>query len=264
MARRAGPAEPLPLRSRIVVGRLVHRRFRPRKHRFGYPIYLHLIDLDELERIERRVPLFSVNRFNVVSLDSRDHLGGEAGTSLRDNVHAFLSRHGVDPAGTRIELLAHLRILGFVFNPVSFYYVYGSSGALRAVVAEVHNTFGERHSYLLDERNAVAPWTYETDKQIFVSPFARLEGGWRFRFSRSDRGLSVHMDAWDADRARFLDATLSGALRPLSTGNLISVLLRYPGMTLGIVVRIHWQALRLWLKRVPPFRHTPQQAEESP
>lgn len=255
-----------PLRSRLLVGRLVHRRFRPRAHRFGYPIYLHLIDLEELEELKRRIPCFGVDRFNLVSLHARDHLGGGNGRSIRENLHDFLRRHGVDPTGTRIELLTHLRILGFVFNPVSFYYIHDQDGGLRAVVAEVHNTFGERHCHLLDERCAVAPRTFETDKKIFVSPFAQLAGGWRFRFSAPGpgRGLSVHMDAWDVRGDRFLDATLAGALRPLTPWSLLRALLRYPAMTVGVVAAIHWQALRLWLKRIPHFRHTSQRVEESP
>lgn len=264
MSRPESGAGDAPLRSCLVTGRLVHRRFRPREHRFSYPVYLYLFDLDELERLERRLPLFALNRFHPVSLDARDHLGGARGSSPRANVEAFLRRHGVDPTGTRIELLTHPRLFGFAFNPVSFYFVSDRNGARRAVVAEVRNTFGERHRYLLDERTQVAADTYETEKRIFVSPFAPGAGRWRFHFAHARRGLSVHMDAWEEGESRYLDATLAGVYRPLTTRAMLLAMLRYPAVTLGVVAAIHWQALRLWLKRIPHFRHVPQPAEETP
>ncbi|MDZ4805460.1 MAG: DUF1365 domain-containing protein [Candidatus Eisenbacteria bacterium] len=251
-----------PLNSRLYVGRLVHRRYRPRPHRFSFPIYMHLIDLGELPEMERRLKLFSVNRFNVVSLHDGDHLGS-SGRGLKAAVLEFLSRHGVDLTGGRIELLTHLRILGYAFNPVSFFYCHDAEGVLRCVVAEVRNTFGERHAYLLDERCATGVLTFETPKEIFVSPFARLDGRWSFRFNRPARGLSVHMKDFDG-QGRFLDATLSGASRPLTNRTLLVLLLLYPFMTLQVIARIHWEALRLWLKRVPHFKHVARRTEEYP
>lgn len=256
------PSGRAPLRSRLYVGRLVHRRYRPRAHRFAYPIYLHLVDLDELAELEQRLFFFSRERFNLVSLFGADHFMGP-GRDLKAGVLAFLARHGVALPGGRVELLTHLRLFGYAFNPVSFYYCWAADGALRCVLAEVHNTFGERHTYLLDERCATGPLAYETPKAIFVSPFAAPTGRWTFRFSPPGRGLSVHMNDLDDD-GRFLDATLSGRALPLTNRTLLGLLLRYPLMTLQVIARIHAQALRLWLKRVPHFRHVPQLTEETP
>lgn len=262
-ARPAAPRPAVaPLNSRLYVGRIVHRRHIPKAHRFAYPLYMHLIDLDEVPELERRLRLFSLDRFNLVSLHAADHFAG-AGRDLKASVFDFLARHGVALPGGRVELLTHLRILGYAFNPVSFYYCYAADGALRCVLAEVNNTFGERHTYLLDERCATGPLTYATPKRIFVSPFAPLGGHWTFRFTRPAAGLSIHMDDFD-ERGRFLDATLSGAAQPLTQRTLLHLLWRFPLMTLQVIARIHAQAFRLWLKRVPHFKHVPQLTEETP
>jgi hypothetical protein len=260
------------------VGRLVHRRYGSRPHRFAYPVFYHLLDLDELPEIERRVPLFGRNRARPVAFFDRDHLGDPA-RPVRENLEAFIRRQGGEPPGGRILLLTQPRIFGYVFNPVSFYYCCDREERLAFVVAEVNNTFGERHTYLLDDSRRMPAGrrgqgaarrrpgsrfhSYSAPKELYVSPFIGMETRFDFHFSEPGRGLSVHMDDIGPE-GRILDATLSGRAVPLTTGNLLRLLLAQPFLTLQIIGRIHWQALRLWLKKVPHWTHVPRGVRETP
>ncbi len=237
--------------SKLVTGKLVHRRHRPVLHRFVYPVSYFLVDLDELTEMDRRLPLFGYNRRAAVSFRDADHLCGRP--DIKAEVKRFHEERGAAPPEGRILLLTQPRIFGYVFNPVSFYYCHDREGRVTSVLAEVNNTFGERHTYLLDERTRRDRF-HETPKEIFVSPFAERQGRFRFFLSPVSRGLSVHMDDFDAS-GRFLDATLSGRVTALSGASLAMNLVRYPFMTLSIIARIHLQALALWLRRTPHFAH---------
>jgi len=250
-------------RSKLVHGRLVHRRFRPVEHRFAYPVSYGLFDLDELEDLDRRLPLFGYNRRALVSLNGADHLDGRP--DLRAEVRRFHEERGAAPPEGRILLLTQPRVAGYVFNPVSFWYGYDRRDRLTSVMAEVNNTFGERFTYLLDGRTRAdgGREVHDTPKEIFVSPFARKAGRFRFTFAPIGDGLSVHMDDFDAD-GRFLDATLAGRVVPLTARSFAAALLRYPLMPLSIIARIHLQAVRLWLRRVPHFKHEPLDETATP
>lgn len=260
-------------RSALYVGRIVHRRYEPKRHRFSYPLYMHLFDLDELPILDRRLRLFGYNRPAPVALYDDDHFGPK-GRPLREKVRDFLRTHGVEPPLGPVHLLTHARVFGYVFNPVSFFYCHDVDGQLSCVVAEVNNTFGERHTYLLDERTPLAAGparrragrggrAYSAPKELYVSPF--MPPGMRFDFflTPPGAGLSVHMDDFGPD-GKVLDATLSGRRRPLTDGELMRRLVAMPFITLGVIGRIHWQALRLWWKNVPHFRHAPRPARETP
>jgi len=259
-----------PVQSRLYFGRLVHRRYEGRPHRFAYPIAMLLIDLDELPELDRKLRLFRWNRPGIVAFHDRDHLG-DAGRGLRDNVESFLERQGHEPPGGRIMLLTHARIFGYVFNPVSFYYCLDRAGELDCIVAEVNNTFGERHNYLLDARNEIVTpearpsprRSFRTRKAMYVSPFIGPDAWYDFHMTPPAEGLSVFM-ADHGPNGRILDATLSGQARPLTDPVLLTFLFRYPFMTLAVIGRIHWQAFRLWLKKVPHYRHVPRPMRETP
>jgi uncharacterized protein len=235
----------LSLRSCVYEARLLHVRRRPVAHRFEYPVWQLLVDLDELPELDRRLRLFSHNRRNLVALHDADHAEAAA-RGLRATLVEFLRAHGV-PAGDgwRFLLLAQPRVLGYVFNPVTFSYCHAPTGELVCVVAEVRNTFGKVHRYLLDERTRVPAArgrSHDVDKLLHVSPFFDLTTGYRFHFRELDERLEVAMDVG----GDLFHARLHGVRRPLTDATLARLCLKYPMSTLQVIAAIHWQALRLW------------------
>jgi cyclopropane-fatty-acyl-phospholipid synthase len=245
------------VRSALYEGTLVHARTAPARNVFRYPVCFYGLDLDELPELDRRLRLFGYNRPNVLSLRDGDHLGDPA-RPVKENVTAFLAEGGVDVAGGRIVLLTNLRLLGYVFNPVSWFYCYDRAGELAAIVAEVGNTFGERHAYLLTAANQVADGprrVYEQAKRMHVSPFFGMDQ--TYRFSLTEPGERVHAGVGIIEGgARPFWAELSGRGRPLTNAAVLRALARYPLMSQRVVGLIHWQAVKLAMKRIP-FHHKP-------
>ena len=253
--------------ARLFFGQVVHRRLRPAAHQFVYPVYFCLLPLSVIESVGSA--LFSVNRFNLFSFNFADH-GARDGSHPLPWIRDLLDKNGIVADG-EISLQCFPRVLGFVFNPVSFWFCEDRSGELVAVLAEVRNTFGERHNYLLahDDGRPIADGDeLESDKVFHVSPFMALAGHYRFRFS-ARVGLDG-LPSWRLARIDHADAAgdllhtaLSGRASPLASGNLLRAFFGYPLLTLMAVVRIHWQALRLWLKRVPFYRKPEPPLEET-
>jgi len=234
------------VKSALYTGTVMHARTTPKKNVFRYRVCFYLLDLDELPELDRRVRLFGWNRRQVVSLHDRDHL----------DVRAFLADRRIEV--DRILLLTNLRVLGYVFNPVSFFYCY-RQGNLACIVAEVSNTFGERLPYLLSPENrdtGERRLSYRHDKKLHVSPFFGLEQSYQWWFSEPGDRLDVRIDLSEGGARPFF-ATLTGTRRPLTSATLARALLRYPLMPLRVTVLIHLQAARLWLKRVPFFHKPP-------
>ncbi len=244
--------------SALYVGQVTHRRHRPHAHAFSYPIAQLLIDLDELPTLFKRRWLWSVNRPNIAQFKRSDFLGDPQqplAEAVRDRAAAAL---GYRPTGP-VRLLAHLRYGGHVFNPVSYYYCYQPDGEqLDCVVAEITNTpWKERHAYVLPVAEAqrqgrALRWQF--DKAFHVSPFMSMDCRYDWRFTPPGDDLAVHMQVWRNGERQF-DATQHLHRRPLDGPGLARVLLRYPLMTVQVVAAIHWQALRLWLKRNPVYDH---------
>ena len=239
------------MRSAIYSGHVMHARMEPVRNTFRYGVYQLLLDLDELPEIVRRVRLLGHNRRHVCEVRDSDHLG-DPGCGLRQNVVHFLDRHGIDLDGGRIELLTNARVLGYVFNPVSFYWCRRRDDTVACVIAEVHNTFGEEWCYLLEPEGDGA-FSASTAKRFHVSPFMGVEGSYRFRIHEPGERLFVRIDGVRDGRDHFC-AVLTGARRELTTTELARHLVRYPLITAQVVGRIHLQALRLWGKRVPFHR----------
>jgi DUF1365 family protein len=236
-------------RSALYVGTVRHRRFGVPQHRFSYPVWHALLDLDELPGIAARVRGFSHNHFNLVGFDDRDHMGPAAG-SVRVKLEHWLRSRGIETGCATLGLLTQLRVLGHVFNPVSFFFCRDGGGSLRHVVAEVNNTFGETYCYLLAADGETV--RHEEHKSFHVSPFQPVEGRYRFRIGAPGSSLELHIDLLRGGE-RVLATTLSATRRPLTTASLLKTVARYPHSGLRTLTMIHYQALRLWLKRAPFF-----------
>jgi uncharacterized protein len=245
------------VRSCLYEGRVVHDRRTPVRNRFRYGVYMWLVDLAELDALDRRLWAFGSNRRAMTTIRSRDHLG-DPRRSIRENLDAYLALHGIDLEGGAVQLLTNARVMGYVFNPLSVFYCHGPDGELRCVVAEVHNTHGERHCYLLHpgERGKA-----ETEKQFYVSPFLTVDGRYRMSFAPPGDRLAIQMGL-EQDGERIFAASLTGTRLPLTNRTLGRMLVRYPLMTAKVTALIHLQGLRLHrrgLAHVPHRRHTPQE-----
>jgi DUF1365 family protein len=234
------------VRSAVYTGTLVHVRREPTRHVFRYPLSYWLFDLDELSELERRLHLFSCNGRNVVSLRDGDHFEGTA--PLKQAV-LELAR---DPSIERVLMLTQPRVLGYVFNPVSFYWCYRGDGSLACVIAELNNTFGER----LPEVLRGPELRYGHRKRLHVSPFFGLDQSYEYAFSQPGDEVFARIDVRDDGGTRPLTAVLHGRRRELTNRSLAALLIRYPLQPLQVTALIHFEAARLWLKGVP-FHHKP-------
>ena len=245
-------------RSAIYAGRVSHQRLRPLRHRLSYRVFSLLLDLDEVPALAQRLRWFSADRFNLFSFHACDHGDGSA-TPLRMQIEQELAKAGLAPGG-RIELLCTPRMLGHQFNPLSVYFCHKPHGELQALVYEVHNTFGERHSYLIPLRETVQPGqtiVQHCAKAFHVSPFLGMDMQYEFRTQAPhEGGLSLSINTRDAE-GPMLVAHYAAKPQPLSDAALLRLCLTHPLIGLKVVAAIHWEALRLWFKKAPLYRHKP-------
>lgn len=233
--------------SALYVGAVMHRRLRPRIHSLRYRVFWLLLDLDDIANLPGSLRWFGHNRFNAVSLYDADH-GDGSQTPLRDQVRRHLRTAGIPTADGQIRLLCMPRIFGYAFNPLSIYFCYRGDGLLAAILYEVRNTFGERHSYLI----AVEPGGAEIveqhcGKEFYVSPFMDMDVSYAFRVAPPGGRINVAIDTFDR-AGRVLTAVLSGKRSTLSDATLLRALATHPLLTLKVIAAIHWHALRLLLK----------------
>jgi uncharacterized protein len=262
------------MHSAIYRGWLRHRRREPRAHAFRYPVFMMYLDLAELDQVFRGRWLWSARRPAPARFDRADHLGDQGvplDQAVRDLVAA---RTGERPAGP-IRLLTHLRCFGYGFNPISLYFCFDPDGErVQALVAEVSNTpWGERHCYVLSQSDvpsegppAGRTLRYRCDKAFHVSPFMPMRLAYDWVVSVPGERLAVHIALHPPGQPahRFFDATLNLARRSVTAGELSSVWLRFPLITFKVIAMIHWQALRLWLKRMPVHAHPAKAARQDP
>ncbi len=264
----------------ISIGQVRHSRLRPAPNRFSYGVYTLMLPLRTLGDAPLPTRLCSRNRSNLLSFHDADH--GDGQTPLLAWIDGLLRREGIADADGEIWLQTFPRVLGYVFNPVSFWYCHRSDGTLRAIVCEVNNTFGERHCYLLDTGGTMRWGVALSARKVFhVSPFCSVEGNYRFRFMCTSQDASAspgesrgesegegkavaalqsavgrivaRIDYEDGEGPLLL-TSVSGRLLPLNDGSAARAFVRHPLMTVGVIARIHWQALKLFAKRVPFFR----------
>jgi DUF1365 family protein len=243
--------------SAIYRGTVAHRRLRPKQHALKYRAFWMLFDLDELPLLGRSLKLFSHNRFNLFGFHDRDH-GDSSGTPLRNWVELHLNSAGIAIDGGPIRLLCMPRLLGYVFNPISIYFCYRRDGTLNAIIYEVNNTFGQRHSYLIAvEPGAGRTITQSCPKLLYVSPFNDMDMSYDFKVQPPEASVAVAVDVNDPT-GLMITTSLSGRRHELSDAAIAGTFLRHPLLTLKVIAGIHWEALLLWLKGMKITQRPPQ------
>lgn len=233
----------MSLCSALYLGTVMHRRHRPRAHKLRYRVFWCLFDLDEVDMQARRLLLLSHNRFNALSLHDADH-GDGSETSLRGQVDRHLDAAGI-PAD-KVLLLCMPRIFGYSFNPLSVYFCYAQE-RLTAIVYEVHNTFGERHSYLIPVAEQAQTIEQHCRKEFYVSPFMGMDMTYDFRVTIEHDRIAVAIRGAD-DQGPLIDASLAARATPLTDGALLRALVTHPLVTLKVIAAIHWHAMKMLLK----------------
>lgn len=241
-------------RSALCEGFVSHSRAGATPHAFRYPVFLLLLDLDELDTLDAQLRLFGHERARPVSFRQRDHLAA-SGAGVRQDLAAVVRAEGLTLPAGRVELLTNARVFGYVFNPVSFFYCYDAAERLALVVAEVNNTFGDRHTYVLPVEDDRFEWRRK--KLMHVSPFQQPDAGsYSFHVPPPGERFCVSIDLTRGGETALASA-LALVRRPLGDRAIASALVRYPLMTVQVILAIHFQALRLWRKGAPYWPRPP-------
>lgn len=244
----------MSIRSSLYVGDVFHHRLRPRVHKLRYSLFWMLIDLREIDALTGKLRLFSRNRFNLTSFYDSDH-GNGSDTSLLLQIEELLHATGMTSDIGKIDLLCMPRILGYGFNPLSVYFCYRVDGSLAVMIYEVHNTFGERHSYVIPCKEAdEGPVEQRCAKAFFVSPFLDMDMYYDFRVNLPNEKVKVTVRGSDSQGPVIL-AALAGSKRGFSDRSLLGLMVTHPLMTFAVIAGIHWHALRMMLKGFRLRRH---------
>ena len=232
----------------IYKGTVTHRRFKPKRHFFSYKTFSILFDLDELEDLEKKVSIFSLNKFNLFSFYNKDH-GDRDGKDLKNWVISNLKKYNIGFNISQIKLLCFPRIFGYVFNPLSIFYCYNNNKELKVILYEVKNTFNEQHTYIfpVDKSNKIIKQF--CNKKFYVSPFMEMETAYNFRLVEPKETLSIFIKQSDQE-GTLLSACQIGIKEKISTKKLFKNFIKHPMMTVKIIMAIHFEALRLWRKGV--------------
>lgn len=242
--------KPKALASALYPGHVTHVRLKPRVHRLSYRIYSLLLDLDELDELDRSLGWFSVDRFNLFSFHRRDR-GDGTGRDLRGQVERAMRAAGLQPDGGPIRLLTMPRLVGWAFNPLSTYFCYRRDATLAAILWEVDNTFHQRHAYMIpvDQAGAGGEIVQHCDKAFYVSPFMDMDLRYEFHVYPPEDTLSIRIDTFDAE-GKVLGARHVARRQALTDGALLAAFFAIPLLTLRVIGGIHWEALKIWLKRI--------------
>ena len=233
--------------SKIYTGKVIHKRFKPKEHYFKYNVFSLLIDLNELEEINTYIKFFSYNRFNIISFYDKDH-GDRDGSSIKLWVKKNLKSIGIMTEDISIKLLCYPRIFGYVFNPLSTYFIYNKHSVLISIFYEVKNTFGEQHTYIFKAQDEKTVQN-KCKKKFYVSPFIEMDCEYHFKTLNPREQLSVVINQNDKD-GKLLFASQDGISKDFNNKNLIFSYLTHPLMTFKIIGAIHYEAFKLWAKRI--------------
>ena len=233
--------------SSIYNGTVIHKRFKPKVHFFKYRVFSLLIDLSELNILDKKIDFFSYNRFNLISFFDKDH-GERDGSSLIEWVKKNLREYEINTENIKIKLLCYPRILGYVFNPLSVFYIYDNNEKLISILYEVKNTFGEQHTYIfkVDNNNLLQ---HNCEKKFHVSPFIDMDCNYFFRILKPAEKISVIIDQYQSNE-KILYASQDGKRSDLTSSELMKSYLKHPLMTFKIISAIHFEAFKLWVKGI--------------
>ncbi|MGQ0829639.1 MAG: DUF1365 domain-containing protein [Bacteroidota bacterium] len=252
------------MNSCIYKATVMHNRLAPKKHRFHYHVFMFYIDLDEIELLQKKLLLFSINKFNFFSLRNNEHLqlpadNPDKNKSIKLHINDYLKQNGLKKEASKIMLLTNLNVLGYNFNPVSFYFCFDEMNTPLCSVAEVGNTFGEIKPYFLGmEQLNENNFHLNTKKYFYVSPFIEHDTNFDFNLNIPGEKLNLRIDDYKNEECFFI-STLTGIKKPITNLNLIWYSIRFPFITLRIISLIHWNAFLLWLKKLPYYKKADHQ-----
>ena len=232
----------------IYTGNVVHKRFKPKIHHFKYKVFSLLIDLSEIDQLDKNLKIFSYNKFNIISFYNKDH-GARDGSSIKNWVVDNLRKNNIDTSNIQIKLLCYPRIFGYVFNPLSVFYIYNDNSNLISILYEVKNTFGEQHTYIFKTNITQNLIQHMCKKKFHVSPFIEMDCIYFFRLLRPGNKISVIIDQNDQE-GKILYASQDGVKSELTNRNLIKSYLKHPLMTFKIILAIHFEAFKIWTKGI--------------
>ena len=232
----------------IYTGSVIHKRFKPKIQVFNYNIFSLLIDLSEIDLLNKTLKIFSYNKFNIISFFDKDH-GSRDGSSLRNWVINNLKKNDIESKDVQIKLLCYPRIFGYVFNPLSVFYIYDKNSDLISILCEVKNTFGEQHTYIFKTKKEQNLIQHMCKKKFHVSPFIEMNCIYFFRLLKPDNKISVIIDVQDPE-GKILYASQDGIKSELNNYNLMKSYLKHPLMTFKIIIAIHFEAFKLWAKGI--------------
>ena len=234
--------------SSIYNGKVIHKRFKPKEHFFKYSVFSLLIDLSELNQLDKEIKFFSFNKFNLISFYEKDH-GNRDGSSLVDWVKKNLDGNNIHFKDIKIKLLCYPRIFGYVFNPLSVFFIYNSNEKLISILYEVKNTFGEQHTYIFKVDDDVKLFQHNCSKKFHVSPFIEMDCNYFFRILKPEDKMSVIIDQYQANE-KILYASQDGKRADFNSKELLKSYLKHPLMTFKIISAIHFEAFKLWTKGI--------------
>ena len=232
----------------IYTGNVVHKRFKPKIHFFKYKVFSLLIDLSEIHLLDKELKIFSYNKFNIISFYDKDH-GARDGSSVENWVKNNLKRNNINTNEIQIKLLCYPRIFGYVFNPLSVFYIYDKNSNLISILYEVKNTFGEQHTYIFKTNINNNLIQHMCKKKFHVSPFIEMDCVYFFRLLKPGNKISVIIDQNDKD-GKILYASQDGVKSEITNSNMTKSYLKHPLMTFKIILAIHFEAFKLWSKGI--------------
>ena len=234
--------------SSIYNGTVIHKRFKPKVHFFKYKVFSILIDISEINLLHKNLKIFSYNSFNIISFYDADH-GPRDGTSVKEWVIKNLKDNQIDTKDIKIKLLCYPRIFGFVFNPLSVFFIYNKKSELISILYEVKNTFDEQHTYIFKNRENENLIKHTCKKKFHVSPFIEMNCTYFFKILKPGDKISVIIDQYD-EEGKLLYASQDGSRIDLNNKNLFLSYLKHPLMTFKIIAAIHFEAFKLWIKGI--------------